>query len=558
MRKFMLKRSVALVVLTAAACARSGSTLPGRAADAARAADLSGNVVDRTALQRRLAAFSHDSMQGRNTGEPGGRRAADFLAAEVARLGLRPAGDDGFLQTVRYLERRPSRNPLIVAGTSFTPLQDFGVLDLGPQVRSVDGVQVVFGGKGEDLITAEQAAGKLVVLVLGGALDFERFTALTSSRFAAAAGIALAGTFAPTPPVLELLTSRRAFDGDTAAPATAPIVLLLGARISAALFGAPLSGGSTPATGASLGVIRGDVRPRFEPIVTYNVAAVLPGSDPAVRGQYVAFGAHLDHLGISSTPVDHDSLRAVNGIVRPFGVEDAAKQPTAADLPRIRATLDSLRRLRPARRDSIANGADDDGSGSIALVGIAEAFARGARPRRSLLFVWHSGEEKGLVGSRWYTDHPTVPLDSIVAQLNTDMVGRGTARDLPNGGPGYLQLIGTRRLSTELGDMVERVNTQRRLGFTFDYSSDTDGNPRQYYCRSDHFMYARYGIPIAFFSTGGHRDYHMVTDEVEYIDFDKFGRVAQLIHDVGAEVANLDHRVVVDKPKPDPRAACRQ
>ena len=547
----MQQRSVVLLALAASACARGAAPPVGRAGSAP------GGVVDRTALERRLGAFSHDSMQGRNTGEAGGRRAADFLAAEAARLGLRPAGDNGFLQTVRYVERRPSRNALVVAGASFTPLQDFGVLDLGPQVRSVDGAQVVFGGRGDDLITAEQAAGKLVVLMPGAGVDFERFTALTSGRFGSAAGIALAGSFAPTPQVLDLLTARRAFAGDTAAPATAPIVLLLGARISTALFGAPLRAGSMPAKGASLGVIRGDVRPRFEPIVTYNVAAVLPGSDPAVRGQHVAFGAHLDHLGIS-TPVDHDSLRAVNGIVRPFGVEDAGKQPTAADLPRIRATLDSLRRLRPARLDSIANGADDDGSGSIALIGIAEAFARGPRPRRSLLFVWHSGEEKGLVGSRWYTDHPTVPLDSIVAQLNTDMVGRGTARDLPNGGPGYLQLIGTRRLSTELGDIVERVNTQRRLGFAFDYSSDTDGNPRQYYCRSDHFMYARYGIPIAFFSTGGHRDYHMVTDEVEYIDFSKLGRVAQLIHDVGAEVANLDHRIVVDKPKPDPRAECRQ
>ena len=547
----MQQRSVVLLALAASACARGAAPPVGRAGSAP------GGVVDRTALERRLAAFSHDSMQGRNTGEPGGRRAADFLAAEAARLGLRPAGDNGYLQTVRYVERRPSTNPLVVAGTSYTPLQDFGVLDLGPQVRSVDGVQVVYGGSGDDLITAEQAAGKLVVVTPGAGLDVGQFTALTSGRFGSAAGVGLAGSFAPAPQIVEALTARRAFAGDTAAPANAPIVILLGARISTALFGAPLSGGSRPAKGASLGVIRGDVRPRFEPIVTYNVAAVLPGSDPAVRGQYVAFGAHLDHLGILR-PVDHDSLRAFNGIVRPFGMDDMAKQPTAADVPRVRATLDSLRRLRPARLDSVANGADDDGTGSIALVGIAEAFARGARPRRSLLFVWHSGEEKGLVGSRWYTDHPTVPLDSIVAQLNTDMVGRGTASDVPNGGPGYLQLIGTRRLSTELGDLVERVNTQRRLGFSFDYAYDSDGNPRQYYCRSDHFMYARYGIPIAFFSTGGHRDYHQVTDEIQYIDFAKFGRVAQLIHDVGAEVANLDHRVVVDKPKPNPRADCRQ
>jgi hypothetical protein len=138
------------------------------------------------------------------------------------------------------------------------------------------------------------------------------------------------------------------------------------------------------------------------------------------------------------------------------------------------------------------------------------------------------------------------------------MVGRGRAEDENNGGAGYLQLIGTRRLSTELGDLIETVNKSRRQPFTFDYQYDAAGHPEQFYCRSDHYMYARYGIPIAFFSTGSHRDYHQVTDEPQYIDYDKLANVSQFVHDIAAAVANLDHRVVVDKPKPNPRGNCVQ
>jgi len=138
------------------------------------------------------------------------------------------------------------------------------------------------------------------------------------------------------------------------------------------------------------------------------------------------------------------------------------------------------------------------------------------------------------------------------------MIGRGGAQDIAGGGPGYVQLIGSRRLSTELGDLVETVAKTGPTPFRFDYQFDANGHPQQYYCRSDHYEYARYGIPVVFFSTGGHRDYHQLTDEPQYIDYQQLARVSTLIHDVAASVANLDHRVVVDRPKPDPKEACRQ
>jgi hypothetical protein len=138
------------------------------------------------------------------------------------------------------------------------------------------------------------------------------------------------------------------------------------------------------------------------------------------------------------------------------------------------------------------------------------------------------------------------------------MISRGGAGEEPKGGASYIQVIGSRRLSSELGDLVEAVNREGKHGFAFDYTFDADGHPDNFYCRSDHAMYARYGIPIAFFSTGDHQDYPQVTDEVQYLDFGKYAAVTRFIADLANRVAGLDHRLVVAQPKPDPEAPCRQ
>jgi hypothetical protein len=304
------------------------------------------------------------------------------------------------------------------------------------------------------------------------------------------------------------------------------------------------------------------IRPRL----ARNVVAILRGSDEKMRGRYIAIGAHNDHEPVDE-PLDHDSVRAFNIVARPGGAESPDLEPTTEQWTRINAIRDSLRRIRPPRLDSIMNGADDDGSGSMAVLEIAEAFVKSnVRPKRSILFVWHTAEELGLIGSAYFTDHPTVPRDSIVAQLNIDMIGRGGPRDVVRtengqpvyGSPTYVQLIGSRRLSTELGDIVEELNSAQETPLTLDYARDANAEPHQYYCRSDHYMYARYGIPITFFFDGGHADYHQVTDEAQYIDYLHYARIVQLVHDIALKLANLDHDVVVDKPKPDPHAPCVQ
>jgi Zn-dependent M28 family amino/carboxypeptidase len=223
-----------------------------------------------------------------------------------------------------------------------------------------------------------------------------------------------------------------------------------------------------------------------------------------------------------------------------------------------------LRQVRPARADSICNGADDDATGTAAILELAEAIAslssqpEAPSPRRSILFISHAAEEVGLLGSAWFTDHPTVPIDSIVAEIDEDMIGRGTASDLPAGGPTYLEVVGARRLSNEFGDLLEASNRAQKVPFVFNYEFDAPGHPLQYFCRADHYSYARYGIPAVALSRGEHFDYHQVTDEAQYIDYEDMNRVVHLVLDAVVRVANVDHRPALNGPKGDPHARCVQ
>jgi len=304
-------------------------------------------------------------------------------------------------------------------------------------------------------------------------------------------------------------------------------------------------------------VVRDTVVPRG---VARNVVAIVRGSDPALRGEYVSITAHNDHIGFSHRPVDHDSLRAFNTVIRPMGADSRPHAPTPDEAIRIRAILDSLRRVHTPRLDSIYNGADDDGSGTVALIEIAQAFARGSmKPRRSILLVSHTAEEKGLVGSDWFTDHSTVPIDSIVAEIDVDMSGRGAATDIKGGGPTYLEVVGLRRLSKEFGDWFEAVNAKEPVPFVFNFEYDAPGHPEQYYCRADHYSYARYGIPSVSLSRGSHMDYHQLTDEAQYIDYPDYARLTKMVFDAALFVANADHRPALDVPKPaNPHVPCKQ
>ncbi len=552
-----------LILSLAAACGGSTTTVT----NAPPPRGTSTAEISPADLRNRISIFADDSMQGRRTGTPGNVKGNAYIESEVRRLGLKPAGDTG-----GYLQKVPlssyavdsSRATLRVGSSELVLWKDYHPYQAQFEVpaRSINGSSLVYIGGPSDsasLPSREALQGKVVVYNSGatgnnlGAPDLH-----PAGRLGLISGIAVTGVDTVIATFEQLFrTPRIVVKEKVAVPPgiTQPRLLILPSASVPKLFGKPLDQLRPGDTGPA---IQGDVTFEETDLGASNVVAVLEGSDPALRGEYVALGAHNDAIGIVPA-VDHDSLRAYNSVMRPRGANDPPGEPNAEQAARIRAMVDSMRKLRPARLDSIVNGADDDGSGSMALLEIAEAeVASAKRPRRSLLFVWHTGEESGLQGSRWFTDNPTVPRDSIVVQINSDMMARGGPNDESTRDPAYLQVIGSRRLSTELGDLAEAVNREGKFGFTFDYSYDADGHPDNFYCRSDHYMYARYGIPIAFFSTGGHRDYHQVTDEIEYLDFDKYARVTRFIGALAERVANLDHRPVVDKPKPDPEAPCQQ
>jgi hypothetical protein len=480
-------------------------------------------------LRLRVHVLADDSMQGRKTGTPGIRSAADYLVREARRLGLRPAGDDGtYLARVPLTRRVAAATVTLRTPRGETPLtRDDAVLvsgygDLPGKPRPAGEGPVVFAGymvdpavKPEQELKSAQLAGAALLVRLG-----------------APPGVSAEGTNprVPVAPLIGpgslasavLLVAEGPLQGfwDYARGSEAvlrlagqgldeagggPPVFLVSPATAERILGGPLSGARQPRTG--LGTFRYGIRETTDTVPAWNVVAVLPGSDPGRAGQYVAVGSHYDHVGVGE-PVDGDS---------------------------------------------IYNGADDDASGTSAVLEIAERYASlpaAQRPARSLLFVWHTAEEEGLLGSEYFTDHPTISRDSIVTQLNIDMIGRNH--------PDSLFLVGSRRLSTALGELVETVNRRQPRPIALDYTFDAPGHPEQIYCRSDHYNYARYGIPVTFFTTGLHPDYHKPSDEPETLEYTKLARVTQFIGEVAAAVASAPMRPAVDKPVPPLGTPCTQ
>jgi hypothetical protein len=524
-------------------------------------------------LMTRVYIFADDSLMGREVGTEYHNKATAYIERELRRMGLQPGGDNGtFFQNIPVFSHPlAAGNTITVDGKVFRAMTDYIPRDnsaFGAPVKPFDGAEVIYGGtfspRGDtsQMVSPAAARGKFVVISVPNGPDGKPMWSGNrqplTGYYLESAGIAVVALDA-----IDAAARASSFNdaavtlkGDDAGPPRIPAFMYVTNAMAEALMGAPLAGLSRGAPGKK---IQGTLKWDDAQAPGRNVIAILPGSDPKLKGQYVAIGAHNDHVGFDRAPVDHDSLRAYNTVVRPKGADDQPRPASAEEMTKIRQILDSLRKLNPPRPDSIFNGADDDASGSMAVLEIAERFAGSPeKPKRSIIFVWHAGEEKGLWGAQYFTDHPTVPRDSIVAQLNMDMVGRGKADDEQNAGPGYIQLIGSKRLSTELGNIVDAAAKVQPTPMRIDYTYDANGHPQQYYCRSDHYEYARYGIPIAFFSTGGHRDYHQQTDEPQYIDYDQLARVTNFVFDVAMRVANLDHRVVVDKPKPNPKGQCVQ
>lgn len=512
-------------------------------------------------------------MLGREAGTRGNLTMTSYVANEMQRLGLEPGGENGTWFQVIPMVRRiaDSASTLSIGGmtlhafTDFVPIRPTSTVRFTATLATATYGSVYGGRAGDTTVTLPSAEvdGKLLIFDAPLGRDsqptatYSTAAAQMIAKYPRAAAIAIA--------VLDLQTGnsvRGRGPGlvESSPKFTTPFGLLLTSAAAEHIVGAPLASVIPGAIGRPV-----EAAVRFEDSAVdfpaRNVIAILRGSDPALSREYIAIGAHSDHIAPAALAADHDSVRAYNSVMRPNGGDSRVagpSTPSAAQAAMIRSSLDSLRNLRPPKRDSIYNGADDDGSGSVALLEIAESLASSRRPRRSILLVWHTAEEGGLLGSAWFTDHTTVPHDSIVTQINMDMVGRGEKRDNPAGGPRRIEVIGSRRLSTDLGNFIDSVNAARRVPYQIDYSFDAPGHIQSRYCRSDHIMYARTGIPIAYISRGYHQDYHQVTDEPQYISYEGLANVAGFVRDIAVALANRDDRVRVDKPAPGPLAPCRQ
>lgn len=556
-----MRRSIAAVVLTSVlvfcfsstplaprARAQSKTDKTQKAALPSLASQRGVDTISAAQLKDYLSFIASDEMEGRDTPSRGLDTTAKFLAMNLSRWGLKPAGDDG-----SYFQKIGLSRDLVDKAETRVQLNDqalaFGT-DYIPVARPADlpATPLVFAGNGWfikskniDAYKGIDAKGKIAVIFgpangyppgvrssdLSGRRGEDWMSAAEYAQKQGVAGIVIVPDFQYLAnwDRNQTRVTERGFikvDKFQLPPGAQIPQVVLSLHIAEFLFQnerqtaqsifESIYAGTTPPSFAlnadkKLAIT---VKVKSDQTTTQNVIGIFEGSDPVLKNEYVALGAHYDHVGIGL----------------------------------------------PVNGDAIYNGADDDGSGTTALLGMAEALTKArVRPKRSVLFVWHAGEEKGLWGSRYFTNYPTLPLASIVTQINIDMIGRSKKEGDTNphnqqlSGPDEIYVIGSKMMSTELGDLVASVN-QQYLNLTYDYRYDNPGDPNRFFFRSDHYNYARKGIPIVFFFDGEHEDYHKPGDSVDKIDFQKMEHVARTIYLTLWEVANRPTRPAVEKQLP--------
>lgn len=536
-------------------------------------------------LRTRLYGIADDSMQGRRIGERGNYRTTEYIAREFQRMGLKPAGDNGtYFQVLPFGPTGYDRakasltvgSGLLVAGTDWIPSVPNAAVGVAGHA-SLQGVATVFAGRFGDTVTLDPAVfrGKVAVFVAPPAPSRPAPTVLrcdsVPDRFGAqaaviadaaapprqrpgagprdpraqragAVGVLLVGGEAiPAAQAAAAFTIRGAMKPAADAPTAVPTATIT-RGVAARLFGTGIDQLTPGASGQPVSA-QWSYDWALSATPARNVVAIKPGSDPARAAEYVLLGAHNDHMGIVPG-VDHDSLRAYNRVTRRQGANDPVCRPT----PDQQRTIDSLiaraRAIRPITRDSIMNGADDDGSGTVALLEIAEQFAV-EKPARSIIFVSHQGEEAGMLGSTWFVEHPTVPLKDVVAAHNIDMLAKGRVDEVKFGGPASIQTLGARRLSREFGDVIDSVNAVRQEVMAIDKSWDVTANPMNRFCRSDQVNYVLKDIPVTYFSHGYSPDYHQASDEPRYADYEHTARSSRFIHDIMMAVATRKARPAI-------------
>jgi hypothetical protein len=478
-----------VLALAVVACSESATTLA--AQDGQDGAAGAAETITPADLRVRIGVLAHDSMRGRNTPSPELVKTANYIAAEFERFGLLPGNGASYIQPYPLTMIRPgemdAQSVLFSWPGGERSLDSSSEFVAAPVGERLDGrgSLVLLPALGADV----DVAGKIAVVRVTRQEVQRTLSAAREILERRANGVILAvaeGT--------EYLAGMRRFFGRTRMSLGepdalgAPVMLVAENALPEPLLQALRTGSTFPEGFRATLHSEAEIRAAEG----QNAIGWLEGSDPGLQDEFIIFTAHMDHVGVG----------------------------------------------RPVRGDSIYNGADDDASGTAAIVELAEAFAAlPTRPRRSMLFMTVSGEEKGLVGSRWYSEHPLFPLDATVANLNIDMIGRNW-RDT---------VVAIGREESTLGSTLVRVAGEHP---ELDLAIIDDPWPEEgFYFRSDHYNFARKGVPILFFFTGTHEDYHRPSDHPDRILYEKTARITRLIYYLGLDIADSGGR-----PEWDPEA----
>lgn len=460
------------------------------------------NTITVEDLTKRLTYLASDEMNGRDTGSEEGKIAANYLADFYKSLGFAAPVNGSYLQAVPLVSSKYTKVTLQVGKSKLVENQDFVFIGDGDMAKAAKTELVFLGLVTDENLAKVDVKGKLVGLWAVGVRSNDLVTKVMDAGAAGIVIVSMEGqaNFDRIAGRYKTLADkgRIGFDQETK---QRPIYMVSSDKM-AQLFGAPVetlkeAAKSTPETIASQKASYQVVKSKT-PVEAYNVMGYLEGTDK--KDEVIVISSHYDHVGVSS-------------------------------------------------EGEVFNGADDDGSGTVSVTEIAEAFALaakdGIKPRRSILFLNVTGEEKGLLGSEYYSENPIYPLANTVTNINIDMVGRIDYEYDKEENKDYVYVIGSEMLSSHL-KKINEYNNITYTNLTLDYRYDAADDPNRFYYRSDHYNFAKHNIPVIFFFNGVHDDYHQVTDTVDKIEFPLMTKRAQLIFYTTWDLANRDEKPPVD------------
>ena len=492
-----------------------------------------GNTITQDDLRKHLNVLASDAYEGRETGAKGQKMAAKYIREHFTSSGIPPVPGaeekgliNGYEQPFPLELSRPGGLSLIVNGAPIGFMQEFFYLSekLREDFNTDTVVYAGYGDKGQLVEGVRGAAKGGVMLVLEdgiGVVKADRpsvdFFQQITRKAAVAEGAGARVLLVASPHAKDMMEQYAHY-------ITTPRMKLVDGKEKGVAKKNPVQTIIIDKATAERILKRGKLSWKKALKTAEKPARVLPcpfasryvSSEQRLQGEnvlgYVEGTDKKDELVVVTAHYDHIGSDAEHGVY---------------------------------------NGADDDGSGTVAVMEMAEAFAKakaeGHGPRRSMLFMPVSGEEKGLLGSEWYSDHPVFPLANTVADLNIDMIGR--VDSVHTSSAPYVYIIGSDRLSTEL----HRINEEANATYTdlvLDNTFNSENDPNRFYYRSDHYNFAKHGIPVIFYFNGVHDDYHQPGDEVDKIRFDLLEQRARLVFYTAWELANREQRIVVDKPLP--------